>query len=143
MHALTVAVGKLGGRLQRWATPEESRNTEEEQLALHMQETARLAAASGPLQGKALLFRSEEEPRGPMLDSDMGWSTLFEKSVDVEVVPGDHHQIFKLPGARAMALRARAALGIGTGSSIKNVAAKADTVTAENARISMAPGVGD
>ena len=143
MHALTVAVGKLGGRLQRWATPEESRYTEEEKLALHMQETARLAAASGPLQGKALLFRSEEEPRGPMLDSDMGWSTLFEKSVDVEVVPGDHHQIFKLPGARAMALRARAALGIGTGSSIKNVAAKADTVTAENARISMAPGVGD
>jgi len=140
LQALTVAVGKLGGRLQRWATPAESRNTEEEQLALHLQKTARLAADSGPLQGKALLFRSEEEPMGPMLASDMGWSELFGKDVEVEMVPGDHHEIFKLPGARIMALRARAVLGIGTSSSIKNMVATAANGVAQNARRSSGPG---
>jgi thioesterase domain-containing protein len=140
LQALTIAVGKLGGRLQRWATPAESRTTEEEQLALHLQKTARLASASGPLQGKALLFRSEEEPMGPLLASDMGWSELFGKNVEVEVVPGDHHEIFKLPGAKAMAVRARAALGIGAGSSMKNVVATAANGVGENDRRRSGPG---
>ncbi len=142
LQALTVAVGKFGGRLQRWATPEEFRNTDEEQLTLHLQETARLVAASGPLQGKALLFRSEEEPKGPMLASDMGWSELFEKQVDVEVLPGDHHGIFNLPGARIMALRARAALGVGAGSLTDDGVAVAATGTSENAPCSSSSGPG-
>jgi thioesterase domain-containing protein/acyl carrier protein len=116
-QALTVAVGKIGGRLQRWATPAESRETEEDRLNQHLQTIARLAGRSGPLRGKALLFRSEEEPTGPMLASDMGWSKLFGRPVEVEVMPGDHHEIFNLPGARMMALRARAVLGLATRSS--------------------------
>ncbi|MGB8478111.1 MAG: condensation domain-containing protein [Acidobacteriaceae bacterium] len=139
LQALAVAVGKFGGRLQRWATPAESRNTEEEQLALHLQETARLVAASGPLQGKALLFRSEEEPMGPMLASDMGWSELFEKHVEVEVVPGNHHEIFNLPGARIMALRARAVLGLDARSSTEIEVAVAANGTVGNARRSPDP----
>jgi thioesterase domain-containing protein/non-ribosomal peptide synthetase component F len=143
LQALTVAVGKIGGRLQRWATPVESRTTAEEKLALHLFETAQFAAASGPLQGKALLFRSEEEPRGPMLASDMGWSEVFEKRVEVEEVPGDHHEIFKLPGARIMGLRIRAELGIGAGSSLKNVVATGADGTAASALRSSSPEVGD
>jgi hypothetical protein len=92
------------------------------------------------LQGKALLFRSEEEPMGPLLASDMGWSELFGKNVEVEVVPGDHHEIFKLPGAKAMAVRARAALGIGAGSSMKNVVATAANGVGENDRRRSGPG---
>lgn len=123
VQALAVAVGKLGGRLQRWATPAESRETKEDRLNQHLQATARLAGMSGPLQGTALLFRSEEEPMGPMLANDMGWSELFDRPVQVEVMPGDHHEIFNLPGARMMALRARAVLGLDTPSgSNENVA---------------------
>jgi hypothetical protein len=63
------------------------------------------------------LFRSEEEPTGLLLAADMGWSQLIGRPVQVEVMPGDHHQIFDLPGARMMAIRARAALGLDTTSS--------------------------
>lgn len=127
LQALTIAVGKLGTHLERWAAPAESRETEEERLNQHLQATARSAAMTGPLQGKALLFRSEEEPTGPMLAADMGWSELFGRQVEVEVMPGDHHEIFKLPGARMMALRARAVLGFDTPSSVDRIAAEAAT----------------
>ncbi len=110
-QAIRIVVAKLGGRLQQWAAPAGSRETGEERLNQHLQSTASLAASSGPLQGKALLFRSEEEPTGPMLAADMGWSQLFGRNVEVEVMPGDHHEIFNLPGARMMALRARTMLG--------------------------------
>jgi hypothetical protein len=140
-QALTVALGKLGGRLERWAGPAESRETEEEQLTQHLQATARLAGLSGPLQGRGLLFRSEEEPTGPMLADDMGWSKLFGRPVKVEVMPGDHHDIFNLPGARMMALRARAVLGLDTPSwSNENVASAADGLP-ENAECSTGPEV--
>jgi thioesterase domain-containing protein/non-ribosomal peptide synthetase component F len=141
LQAFTVAVGKLGGRLERWATPAESRQTQEEQLTQHLQATARLAATTGPLQGKALLFRSEEEPTGPMLAGDMGWSKLFGRHVEVEVMPGDHHEIFNPPGARMMALRARAVLGLDTPSSTEKVVAGAEKGTVESARRSSGPGV--
>ncbi|MGA8290422.1 MAG: condensation domain-containing protein [Acidobacteriaceae bacterium] len=122
-QAILVAVGKLGGRLQRWATPAGSGGNAEERLTEHFQSTARLVALSGPLKGNALLFRSEEEPTGPMLAEDMGWSQLFEKPVKVEMMPGDHHEIFNLPGARMMALRAREVLGLdGLAPTIKAVA---------------------
>ena len=52
-----------------------------------------------------LLFRSEEEPIGLFLSPDMGWSQLLDRSVQVEALPGDHHEIFDLPGARVMAAR--------------------------------------
>jgi thioesterase domain-containing protein/non-ribosomal peptide synthetase component F len=120
-QALTVAVGKLGMRLQRWAVPVAIRDMEEDRLTQHLQATARFAAMSGPLQGNALLFRSEEEPTGPMLASDMGWAELFGKRVEVEVMPGDHHEIFDLPGAQMMALRARAVLGLETPASTEQV----------------------
>jgi thioesterase domain-containing protein/non-ribosomal peptide synthetase component F len=124
-QAVAVAIGKLGMRLQRWAVPAEIREMEDDRLSQHVQATARLAAKSGPLQGNALLFRSQEEPTGPMLAVDMGWSELFCKPVDVEVMPGDHHEIFDLPGARMMALRARAVLGLEKPASTEKLIAAA------------------
>jgi hypothetical protein len=117
LQSFTIAAGKFVARLERWANPAETRQTEEERLNDQLQSTARHASESGPLQGKVLLFRSEEEPTGPMLAADMGWSELIGRQVQVEMMPGDHHQIFDLPGARMMALRARAALGLDPASS--------------------------
>jgi thioesterase domain-containing protein/non-ribosomal peptide synthetase component F/NRPS condensation-like uncharacterized protein len=141
MQVLTVAVGKLGARLQRWATPAEPSETEEDRMNRHLQTTARLAALSGPLQGKALLFRSEEEPTGPMLAADMGWSQLFRKPVEVEVMPGDHHEIFNLPGARLMALRARAVLGLDTPSLAEKIVADAGKAATQTLHCSTGPEV--
>ena len=117
LQSFTIAAGKFVARLERWANPAETRQTEEERLNNHLQATARHASETGPLLGRALLFRSEEEPTGPLLAIDMGWSELIGRPVQVEVMPGDHHQIFDLPGARMMAIRARAALGLDTTSS--------------------------
>ncbi len=124
-QAIRVVVAKLGGRLQHWAAPAESRETGEERLNRYLQSIASLAVSSGPLQGKALLFRSEEEPMGPMLAADMGWSQLFGRPIEAEVMPGDHHEIFNLPGARMMALRARTMLGHDKAASGVPVVAKA------------------
>ncbi len=139
MQALAVTVGKLGGRLQRWAAPAEFQETDEDRLNQHLQATARLVGNSGPLQGKALLFRSEEEPKGPMLADDMGWSELFDRPVDVEVMPGDHHEIFNLPGARMMALRARAVLGLDTPTWAKEVTAPGLVGLVEETQCSTGP----
>jgi thioesterase domain-containing protein len=117
LQSFAVAAGKFVARLERWANPAETHQTEEEQFNNRLQATARHASTTGPLLGRALLFRSEEEPTGPLLAADMGWSELIGRPVQVEVMPGDHHQIFDLPGARMMALRARAALGLDATSS--------------------------
>jgi thioesterase domain-containing protein/acyl carrier protein len=120
LQSFTSAAGKFVARLERWANPAETRQTEEERFNNQLQATARHASTAGPLLGRALLFRSEEEPTGPLLAADMGWSELIGRPVQVEVMPGDHHQIFDLPGARMMALRARAALGLDTASTGAN-----------------------
>ncbi|HZC42954.1 MAG TPA: condensation domain-containing protein, partial [Acidobacteriaceae bacterium] len=140
-QALTAAVGKLGGRLQRWAAPSDLRETDDDRLNQHLQAIARLAAMSGPLRGNALLFRSEEEPTGPTLAPDMGWSELFGKHVEVEGMPGDHHEIFSLPGARMMALRVRAVLDLATPVSRKPISAASANGAASIAQRSSGPEV--
>ncbi len=141
MQALAVTVGKLGGRLQRWAAPADFSESDEDRITQHVQATARLAGNSGPLQGKALLFRSEEEPKGWMLADDLGWSELFGRPVDVEGMPGDHHEIFNLPGARMMAHRARAILGLDTPAWAKEVPAPALAGLVQDAQCSTGPEV--
>ena len=128
-------------RLQHWAAPADSRETGEERLNQHLQSTASLAVSSGPLQGKALLFRSEEEPMGPMLAADMGWSQLFGRPVAVEVMPGDHHEIFNPPGARMMALRVRTMLGHDKAASGVPVVAKAASAGSATMLCSSGPEV--
>jgi hypothetical protein len=59
-----------------------------------------------------LFFRSEDEPTGPLLAADMGWSELVGRPVHVQMAPGDHREIFNLPGARLMANCARELLGL-------------------------------
>jgi thioesterase domain-containing protein len=117
LQSFTIAAGKFVARLERWANPGEPSQIEEERFNNQLQATARHASAAGPLQGTTLLFRSEEEPTGPLLAADMGWSQLIGRPVQVEVMPGDHHQIFDLPGARMMARRARTMLGLDTAAS--------------------------
>ncbi len=106
----TAAAQKAMARLSR-QRPTEAQETEEMRRLGQLQRTASRAALTGPLQGNVILFRSEEEPTGPMLAPDMGWGKVLGRNVQVEVLPGDHHQIFELPGARMMAIRAREVLG--------------------------------
>ncbi len=141
LRAMTLAVGIVGAGMERWAASWDTRENEEEKLDQHLQATARLAAKAGPLKGKALLFRSEQEPTGPMLAADMGWSELFGRPVQVEVMPGDHHEIFNLPGARMMALRARSVLGLDPPSAAGKILAEAAKMPVENMHCSIGPGV--
>ena len=112
LQEFAVASGKLIAHVLRLQTPAETGQAEEARLDNQLQETARHASRSGPLVGQALVLRSEEEPGGPMLADDMGWSHVIGRPVRVDIVPGNHHEIFNLPGARMMALRVREMLGV-------------------------------
>ena len=89
----------------------ESDEMEELGRTLHIQRIASNAAFSGPLQGNVLVFRSEEEPPGPLLAPDMGWGRVMGRNVHVEMLRGDHREIFSLPGAGTIATRAHEVLG--------------------------------
>jgi thioesterase domain-containing protein/non-ribosomal peptide synthetase component F/NRPS condensation-like uncharacterized protein len=94
-----------------------------------LETTATLARWAGVLHGTILLFRSGEEPTGPLLAPEMGWPEMLGRPAHVEVIPGGHREIFNLPGARMIAARARGLLGLDTAvdneSDIPEMAAKA------------------
>lgn len=79
-----------------------------------LESTATLARWAGEVRGTVLLFRSGEEPTGPLLAPEMGWPEMLGRPVHVEVIPGSHREIFNLPGAQMMAARAREMLGLDT-----------------------------
>ena len=123
----------VAGNIKAWL--HERKNPKQTPLEQEMQRrgemleaTATLARWSGSLQGTVLLFRSGEEPTGPLLAPEMGWPEMLERPAHVEVIPGGHREIFNLPGARMMAARARKMLGLDTvdsGSGTGETAAKA------------------
>lgn len=101
---------KLQARLRK--APLTPAELEEQRRNALLHCTAGKAADRGALRGNILVFCSEQEPLGPFLDPDMGWSEFLNRPVSVEVLPGDHRQIFELPGARIMAQSAQKLLGI-------------------------------
>lgn len=86
--------------------------TEEMRRSEQLEYTASRFYNSGPVDANLLLFRSEEQPAGPLLATDMGWARLLKRPVEVEVLPGDHQEIFDRPGSRIMATRVREILGL-------------------------------
>ena len=52
---------------------------------------------------EALVFCSDEQPRGKFLPTDLGWSELLQQEVEAICLPGNHSQIFDDPGARILA----------------------------------------
>ncbi len=107
LDGVITAANQVFTRFRQRKLPAEPREAEELRRTEQLQRTANRAALAGPLRGGVLLFRSEEEPTGPLLAPDMGWAQVVGRDVQVEVLPGDHHQIFDLPGARIMAVRGR------------------------------------
>jgi thioesterase domain-containing protein/NRPS condensation-like uncharacterized protein len=63
-----------------------------------------------PTSVKTLLFRSTEQPSGPYLAEDMGWSKLLGRRPRITTLAGDHQQIFDDPGAAALATEISLAL---------------------------------
>ncbi|HTU50733.1 MAG TPA: condensation domain-containing protein [Acidobacteriaceae bacterium] len=107
----------IAGNIKAWLR--ERKNPGQTPLEQEMQrrgemleKTATMAHWAGKVRGKILLFRSGEEPTGPLLAPEMGWPELIGRSAHVEVIPGGHREIFNLPGARMMAARARQVLGL-------------------------------
>jgi thioesterase domain-containing protein/non-ribosomal peptide synthetase component F len=96
----------------RLRLPLQVRLTEEMRLSEQVEYTASRPYEAGPLRGEVLLFRSGEQPTGPLLAPDMGWSEVIGRPVEVQALPGDHQQIFDLPGARMMAARVAKVLDI-------------------------------
>ena len=81
-----------------------------------------------------MLFRSGEEPSGPLLAAEQGWSEILGRRVPLEVIPGSHHNIFNPPGARKMALRAREMLGLSNISPSTKNASESNTAAAPSIR---------
>jgi thioesterase domain-containing protein len=111
LPGIAAAVQKVTARFSHRSLLAEMREIEDLSRNDSLERTASRAALSGPLQGKVLLFRSEEEATGPLLSPDMGWSQMLDRSVQVEALPGGHHEIFDLPGARVMAACVNEMLG--------------------------------
>ncbi len=113
LHGMAAdAARKLTNWLHRMNLPVYIRLTEEMRLSEQLEYTASRSVEVGALEGRVLLFRSEEQPTGPMLAHDMGWTQLLGRPVRVEQLPGDHQEIFENAGAKIMAAQAREALGL-------------------------------
>lgn len=111
LHNMAAAAARnLSVRLHRMGLPVQVRLTEEMRRGEQLEYTATRSYDPGPVHGAVLVFSSEEQPCGVLLAQDMGWSKILERPITVERLPGDHHEIFNLPGARIMAQRVRAAL---------------------------------
>jgi len=114
LHSMAAAAARsLTVMLHRMKLPVQVKLTEEMRRSEQLEYTASRAYDAGQLEGPILLFRSQEQPSGPLLAGDMGWGNVLGRATSVEVLPGDHHQIFDVPGASIMADRAREALGAG------------------------------
>lgn len=112
LHGMAAAAAKnLSTRLHNMGLPVQVRLTEEMRPSEQLEYTASRTFLPDPLRGSILVFRSEEQPTGPLLAPDMGWGALLGRSCSVEQLPGDHREIFNLPGAKMMADRARQILG--------------------------------
>ena len=105
---------ELTERFQRVLVPLDVGQREKERRRRRVEGTAVLASEVGPLLGRALFFRSEEEPTGSPLPADMGWSQLTGRQVHMEMLPGNHLEILGQPGAGKMAARVRELFGLAT-----------------------------
>ena len=90
-----------------------AQKAQEQAASETLDETASQAQFLGPLKGNMLLFCSEEEPLSVLPDS-LGWARLLGRSLEVVLLPGDHHKIFENPGAAIMAKTILAQLGEST-----------------------------
>jgi thioesterase domain-containing protein len=72
-------------------------------LVDQVQYAASLKYHAHPWSGKALLFRSAEQPRGKFLPEDMGWGQMLTEKPELTNLPGDHRRIFEDPGAQVIA----------------------------------------
>ncbi|HEX5234120.1 MAG TPA: condensation domain-containing protein [Silvibacterium sp.] len=64
----------------------------------------------------ALVFRSEEQPQGRFLPSDLGWSALLSRDITAVPLPGDHREIFDDPGAQILAQQIASFLDLPAGT---------------------------
>jgi non-ribosomal peptide synthetase component F/thioesterase domain-containing protein len=60
-----------------------------------------------PYDGDAALFLGAAEPWGPYRDPNFGWAKLVRGSFEIEVMPGDHSDMFREPTASLLAQRLR------------------------------------
>lgn len=86
--------------------------TEELSLAEQIEYAAAKAYKPAKYSGTVLLFKSSEQPSGKFLDPELGWRAILAHMPDIEVLPGDHRQIFMDPGASIMASAIAGVLGI-------------------------------
>jgi thioesterase domain-containing protein len=108
LHGTAAAAARnIAVWLHRMDLPVQVRLTEEMRPSEQLEYTATRSFDTGALDGKVLIFRSEEQSRGPLLAEDMGWSELLGRSITVEQLPGDHQEIFNHAGAQMMARAAR------------------------------------
>ena len=66
----------------------------------------------GQVKGNVLLFKGEQQPTGRFVGEDMGWAQVLRRQVHIDTLPGNHSEIFDLPGASIMAARVREALNL-------------------------------
>ena len=123
--------------LRERKNPDQTPLEQEMQRRAEMLETtATLARWAGMVRGKVLLFRSGEEPTGPLLAPEMGWEEMLGRPAHVEAIPGGHSEIFNPPSARMMAVRARQMLGLDTTVEAGRISAETGAKASEKLRAS-------
>ena len=63
-----------------------------------------------PYDGSVVLFLGAAEPWGPYRDPNFGWAKLVRGNFEIQVMPGDHSDMFLEPGAGLLAQRLHACL---------------------------------
>jgi amino acid adenylation domain-containing protein len=65
-----------------------------------------------PIRAKVLLFACEMQPTSFLMGRDMGWGSVLGHPVQVNLLPGNHNEIFHPLGASVIAMHVRNALGL-------------------------------
>ncbi|MBS1799654.1 MAG: amino acid adenylation domain-containing protein [Acidobacteria bacterium] len=104
IRAMAASVSMLPKGMRPEEPPRESNRVEK------LVSDAAVSYIPKPIRGTVAVFRGEQQPAGKLIGDDLGWSQLLGRKVAVDTLPGNHSEIFDLPGARIMAARIRKVL---------------------------------
>jgi thioesterase domain-containing protein len=71
-----------------------------------------------PIRADVLVFKGDHQPAGKLFGEDMGWVRVVRRAVHTSTLPGNHAEIFDLPGAKIIAYQFRKFASSALGTSV-------------------------